>query len=144
MKTLSLRSLFVLSGVAFASFGTFNAVQAQSLSITDMLKEATFGYVDPMVQPEVTGLTESSVDIVAPIVKDLEGQAIYIYKFVYSPYLIESLATQLNSGALTALTGKTLQASDEYTPVTFSLSVAEDQLDPTTSYYGMILPENTR
>lgn len=128
---LSLAVLTTLVGPTFVSAQT-------TPSITDLLKEASFGY-DAQNYIAVDAIDTNSIQLRSPIIKYYNGEPIYIYRLTYSPYLVEDLATTSDPAILDKIKSKEVPLLNGEDRITLRLGT-EDGLDPTQNYYAMVTP----
>jgi hypothetical protein len=129
----------IFLSVAVLTLGVSGFVAAQtSPSIADLLKDATFGYNEQNVLA-VDTIDATAIHLRSPIIKYLNGDAIYTYRLTYSPYPIEDLANVTDPAILDQIKSKEVSPTSEEDRVTLDLGI-EDGLDPNTSYYAMVTP----
>ncbi|MDR0282079.1 MAG: hypothetical protein LBI53_01815 [Candidatus Peribacteria bacterium] len=132
----------LLTSLGVVALVVFSFVQAQTtLSIVELLKNASFGY-DSNNQISISEITEASVTISSPVVKDVSGYDVYWYRLSYSPYLVEDLAKDDGVERFQEVKSKdfTLMSTSADLFPKFTLSIEGEELDKNTTYYALVTP----
>jgi hypothetical protein len=126
--------------VAMLAFGTFAVVSAQTTpSITDLLKDASFGY-DAQNYVAVDSIDAEAIHLRSPIIKYYDGDLIYTYRLTYSPYLInQELVTTTDPALLDQIKSKEVRLTSGADRVTLDLGI-EEGITTTKTYYAVVTP----
>lgn len=128
----------IFAFVALASVTVFSVTTAATPSITELLQNASFGYSDTD-KMSVETIDTSMITLRSPIIKDIGGDYVQIYRTTYSPYLVEDLALMDTQTLSTTMKSKDtkLQSGEEYMKITLGV---EDGLEVSETYYLMVTP----
>jgi len=132
----------LLMSLSVISLGIFSFAQAQTtLSIVELLKNASFGY-DSSNQIFISDITETSVTISSPVIKDISGYDVYWYRLSYSPYLVEDLAKDDEVDRFKEMKSKDFELRSTYSDpfLKLTLSIDGEALDKNTTYYALMTP----
>ncbi|MDR0369829.1 MAG: hypothetical protein LBH96_04955 [Candidatus Peribacteria bacterium] len=124
--------------VALASVMVFSVTYAATPSITELLQNASFGYSDTD-KISVETIDTSKITLVSPIIRDIGGDYVQIYRTTYSPYLIEDLELMDTQTLSTTMKSIDTRLRSGEPSVKIMLGV-EDGLTASETYYVMVTP----
>jgi hypothetical protein len=132
-----MKKIFLSVAALTLGISTFAAAQT-SPSITDLLKDATFGYSEQDVLA-VDSVDTTALHLRSPIIRYLNGDIIMLYRLTYSPYLLEDLKNTTDPAILDQIKSKDISLTNGADRVVLDLGI-EDGLDIDTTYYAMVTP----